>query len=585
MKKYKYLLIVLVVLLALLLIGLGIFRVVDLYETYRADMLDYESRHFESIVSTSGRGMGWMISGYTAQMETMVERLEFKQAEEAYFATGDTRDLQELMSRPDILQIGMQCKLMAYDRAGNVLASTDDNYLIPQEDDVWVGDNIILREQDGAYWLVFGKDSEREVRYELAVSMHSLFSSHAYSARIGQNGYLFLMDRDRSFLAFSSDGWTMTYSMDALRSVFPQIDELALEELAESGLSTSERYLVFRYPWERRGGNGETVVTETLVVTYPVAVGNTSLVMGAAVSFQEFDSILTVMLDRVVGMIVLEIAGASLLMFLVAWALLRSRRSALQMAIIKEKADLMEEINRQQQSLQHNERLQQLGVMTSGIAHEFNNLMTPIMGQSLLLLEQLADQEDTPLFDNALDIYEASEKARDILKGMSTMSKNNVNMSFRTLDIIELLRKTMALASMAKDTHVQQELVETAEPVFVSGNDQLLTQAFLNLFINGFQAMGKEGKLRVTMALESRSGMDYIRVEVKDTGPGIPANKLGQIYDPFYTTKGEHGTGLGLVICQKIVETHKGTIAAANHPDGGAVFTVRLPVQSLSLEE
>ena len=584
MKRIHYLLAGVLAAVAVLLVGLGIFRMVNVYEQYRADMLTYESRHLNSIISTSARGMGWMISGYMGHTEMLMNRIEFREAEEEYFRSGDTGPMQQLAARPDFFAIGMKCMLVVYDQMGNVLAATDGEFPEYRYADVFMGNGIVLRAQNGAYWLVFGRYSEKGLHYELALSVQSIFSAHAASARIGRHGYLFLMDRGGSFLAVSSEGETMTYSMAAVEKQFPAVDMEAVGALAESQLTTPENYSIYNYPWPILAEDGRTYTQETLVATYPVDVGEIGLVMGAAISFQEFNTFLTDMLDEIIGMIMLVIGGAGILMLLIAWFMIRNRRDALQMASLKEKAELMEEINRQQQSLQHNERLQQLGVMTSGIAHEFNNLMTPIMGQSLLLLEQLADEEESPRFESALDIYEASEKARTIIKGMSSMSKKNVDMSFRTLDIAALLQKTMNLAAMAKNSHIQQEFLAGEEPVFVSGNEQLLTQAFMNLFINGYQAMGDEGKLMVIMERESRSGHEYVRVEVRDSGPGLPQSNPGQIYEEFYTTKGEHGTGLGLVICRKILETHKGTISASNHPEGGAVFTVRLPVAELEDE-
>lgn len=583
MKKGNYFFAGGVLVLALLLIISGVVRIMALYESYRKNMLIYESRHFNSIVSTCARGMTWMISGYSAQMETLVERFEVERAEQEYEEKGSTIELQRLMYHPDILQIGMQCKLAVLDGERNLLAASDGTFPADNGEDEPLGENIAIRQGDsGGFWVVVCQDSAGGLHYELAVSIQSLFSSHASSAHIGRSGYLFLLDREGRFFSCSTNGETMTYSMDAAEKLFPEMNAVAVAELSAVGMVAPEEYRVYSYPWENE--RGEIATTETLVITYPVAVGDTSFVMGSAISFQEFNSFLTGTLDSVITVIILEIAGAAMLILIIAWMLIRNRRSVMQMAVLKERADLMEEINRQQQSIAHNERLQQLGVMTSGMAHEFNNLMTPIMGQSHLLLEQLADQDDTPQFESALDIFEASEKARSIIKGMSSMSKKDVDMSFRTMDVESLLQKTLNLAAMAKDPHVQEKLIVPEEPVFISCNEQLLTQAFLNLFINGYQAMGSEGTLTVAVERELRSGIEYARVEVRDTGPGIPENSLGQIYDPFYTTKGERGTGLGLMICQKTIETHKGTINAGNNPDGGAVFTVRLPTISFPEE-
>lgn len=579
MKKHHYFLASVMAAAAALFVAIGIFRMVNIYHQYRSDMLAYESRHLNSIVSTSSRGISWMIEGYKNQTAELVDRVDFRYAEDIYLESGDTALLQRLVSHPDILKIGLQCKLVIYDQTGQVVVATDNEFPLYRFADIFLGNDIVLRWQNGAYWLVFGHNSDLGLHYELALSVQSIFSAHADSARIGENGYVFLMDRYGRFVALSSGGKTMTYSMEAFTLSFPDADMTAISELLTSQGGLPEDYYVYEYPW-LNPETGETEMTETLVSVFPVDVGSPSgMVMGAAISFREFHSFLTEMMDKTIGVIALEIAGAMLLVALICWFMYRNRRYALEMHALKEKTELMEEINRQQQSLQHSARLQQLGVMTSGIAHEFNNLMTPIMGQSLLLLENLADQEDSPQFECALDIYEASEKARSIIKGMSVMSKKNVDMHFKSVEISEFMEKTLSLAAMAKNPHIHQQLVVAAEePLFVAANEQLLAQAFMNLFINGYQAMGEEGRLLVTIARESRSGGDYVRVDVRDSGPGIPQHKLGQIYDEFYTTKGEQGTGLGLVICQKIVETHKGTIAVANHPEGGAVFTVRLPM-------
>ena len=112
----------------------------------------------------------------------------------------------------------------------------------------------------------------------------------------------------------------------------------------------------------------------------------------------------------------------------------------------------------------------------------------------------------------------------------------------------------------------------------VMGDPLLLHQAFLNIVMNAEQAVaaaGRAGRITITTSL-APSG-DRIIATVRDTGGGIPADVLSRIFEPFYTTKDVgKGTGLGLAIAYGIVQEHGGHIAAANHPEGGAVFTVEL---------
>lgn len=577
MKKKKVLLIIALAALSAVLIGTGLFRVVRVYSHYRTDMLSYESRHLDSIVSTAARGMDWMLDGYVGQVGQMMNRREFVQAEEEYLDSGDGAVMTALMARREVLPPNASY-VAVYDGTGEFLAATSERYPRGNGADEALSDNIALRtDGDGRFWFVFDQTSSGGLRYELAVRVQELFSYQAYSAHVGRQGYFFLLDREGTLFCYSSEAKSAIQDFETFMAEHPDVDGSALEKIAEAGDTGAGEYAVFRYPWgtvleQTRADN------ETLVTVSPLTNGGGRLILGAAESFGEFDSFLSDTLWEVALIILTEITGMLLLVILAAWALVTNRRAALELQVVRQRANLMEEINRQQQSLAHTERLQQLGVMTGGIIHEVNNMLTPIMGQSYLLLEELADQEASPAFDSALDIYEASEKARDVLKRMSAMSKKDVDMGFAALDLCALLQKTMNLSSMAKDTHIHQELALTEQALFVFGNDQLLTQAFLNLMINGCQAMGSEGTLTVTVQKETRSGHGYARVEVSDTGPGIPADRLNSIYDPFFTTKGESGTGLGLAICQKIIETHKGTIVAANRQTGGAVFTVRIPL-------
>ena len=99
-------------------------------------------------------------------------------------------------------------------------------------------------------------------------------------------------------------------------------------------------------------------------------------------------------------------------------------------------------------------------------------------------------------------------------------------------------------------------------------------QALLNLVINALQAVEKQGRVEVRA---ERAG-DFLVVEVCDSGPGIPSERLGAIFEPYFTTKAE-GNGIGLWIAQQIIIAHGSTIQAANAPGGGALFTVRLPFQ------
>lgn len=134
--------------------------------------------------------------------------------------------------------------------------------------------------------------------------------------------------------------------------------------------------------------------------------------------------------------------------------------------------------------------------------------------------------------------------------------------------VCELLRPEAATRGMEIVVTVQEPLPT------VQADKVRLTQALLNVVINAMQAVERDGRIEVKVALEG----EKMSVIVHDTGPGLPPEKMAAIFDPYFTTKAE-GSGLGLWIAQQIVTAHGGTLKAHNAPQGGAVFTMLLPLQ------
>ena len=115
----------------------------------------------------------------------------------------------------------------------------------------------------------------------------------------------------------------------------------------------------------------------------------------------------------------------------------------------------------------------------------------------------------------------------------------------------------------------------------VKADPLLIQQAMLNIVLNAEQAIGTGGRIESHTSVLDQNGSRQVVVRIRDTGPGIAPETMSRLFEPFYTTKEVgKGTGLGLAITYGIIQEHGGQIAAANHPDGGAVFTVHLPVES-----
>ena len=244
----------------------------------------------------------------------------------------------------------------------------------------------------------------------------------------------------------------------------------------------------------------------------------------------------------------------------------------------RKKHQAMEELNRQTQKLAHHQRLEIIGTLTSSISHEFNNLLTPIMGNSLLALEQLPTDQGE-LYDALLEIYSASRKAKEIISRLSDLSRKNSETSFRQVAPDDVIRKMVRTAEPARAKNVQINMNLNCWDQRLTANEIQLSQMVLNLILNGFHAMEPRGGI---LTLTTNFDETHIHIQVTDTGCGIPKDIQPQIFEPFFTTKEMgKGTGLGLAIVAQVVEDHHGEIHVKSKEGSGTTFTIRLPRQNL----
>jgi PAS domain S-box-containing protein len=228
-----------------------------------------------------------------------------------------------------------------------------------------------------------------------------------------------------------------------------------------------------------------------------------------------------------------------------------------------------------EQQLVQSERLAAMGAMIGGVAHELNNPLTSILGIGELL--QDSQTSETAQKQIAM-LQQQARRAAEIVRNLTyfssppTPGKTRVNIS----DVVE---RTLNLhAYSLRKNNITVDFVRESGLPFVQGDPHQLMQVFLNLILNAEQAI-REARDRGTLRIRMGNSNRDVWVSFLDDGPGIQAEILPNIFDPFYTTKRPgRGTGLGLSICKSVMKEHNGAIEAANSPGGGAVFTVTLPM-------
>ncbi len=228
-----------------------------------------------------------------------------------------------------------------------------------------------------------------------------------------------------------------------------------------------------------------------------------------------------------------------------------------------------------EQQVVQSERLAAMGAMIGGVAHELNNPLTSILGVSELL--QDTETNETSRKQLAM-LQQQARRAAEIVQNLTYFARPPAPGKSR-INLVEVVERTLNLHaySLRKNNITVDFLKELGVP-YALGDPHQLMQVFLNLIVNAEQAI-REARDKGTLRIRLGKGDRSVWVSFHDDGPGIPKENLSSIFDPFYTTKRPgRGTGLGLSICKSVMKEHNGSVEAANAPEGGAVFTVTLPV-------
>jgi PAS domain S-box-containing protein len=228
-----------------------------------------------------------------------------------------------------------------------------------------------------------------------------------------------------------------------------------------------------------------------------------------------------------------------------------------------------------EQQIVQSERLAAMGAMIGGVAHELNNPLTSIMGVSELL--QDTETNETSRKQLAM-LQQQARRAAEIVQNLTYFARPPAPGKSR-INLVEVVERTLNLHaySLRKNNVTVDFLKETGVP-YALGDPHQLMQVFLNLILNAEHAI-REARDKGTLRIRLGKGENSVWVSFHDDGPGILKENLSSIFDPFYTTKRPgRGTGLGLSICKSVMKEHNGSIEAVNSPEGGAVFTVTLPV-------
>ena len=251
----------------------------------------------------------------------------------------------------------------------------------------------------------------------------------------------------------------------------------------------------------------------------------------------------------------------------------------------------LEELHESREQVRHYQKLQTIGALAGGIVHEFNNLLTPIMGYSEFLKQQLGPENE--YYEDIDEIYKAGGRAKEIVDQILPFSRRETDSTqYNVVNLNAVIWDALKMVRMLLPSSVRLVVKPYSGPINIYGSATQIHQVLLNLCTNAYQAMEAAGG---TLTVATRRVFqdqlpeqyhpvaegEFVRLEVSDTGCGIPPEMLSRIFDPFFTTKAAgDGTGLGLSVVQNILISHGGFIEAESAVGRGSRFLVYLPVTS-----
>jgi PAS domain S-box-containing protein len=244
------------------------------------------------------------------------------------------------------------------------------------------------------------------------------------------------------------------------------------------------------------------------------------------------------------------------------------------------------EQRRLEEQLRQSQKMDAIGQLAGGVAHDFNNLLMVIQGNaSLAVMAPLPPEEIRAIFQ---DILAATERAAALTGQLLAFSRRQP-MQPRELEMNAVVAEVARMLERLIGEHIALETHFTSEPTLIHADTAMIEQVLLNLAVNARDAMPQGGRLTLRtnvvsgrdrpggMPMEARAEV-FIRIDVSDTGIGIPADSLPHIFEPFFTTKEVgKGTGLGLATAFGIAQQHGGWLSVASEPGQGSTFSLFLP--------
>jgi two-component system cell cycle sensor histidine kinase/response regulator CckA len=426
------------------------------------------------------------------------------------------------------------------------------------------------------------------------VNLEKIYNYFIAPIEVGKKGYIMVKDRQERIIMYQDKKQIGIDVIKGRKEKYPGLYYKDLENLVKrqmTGIPGTAVY--YSYWWTDR--NIRKV--QKINAFAPIKIGEDFWVISVQRDFKEVETPVKNNLNNILllSFIILVILCGSV--FVIMRLVKNTQTLEIETKYLKELNKSFEELRKSEEKARHYQKLQTIGTLTGGIAHEFNNLLTPILGYCEIMLKNIPKDSDTR--EDILAIHKIAKKGAELVKQILVYGRLDTGMYvFKPLQIGPFVQEALSMVKKVIPRSIQ--FVEKINPDcgYINANAAMLNQVLVNLCINAYQAMKhSNGTLTIEVAKIRREEIGkavvfgsaseaYIMLRVTDTGCGMDEQTKRRIFDPFFTTKdvGE-GTGLGLWLVQSIVAEHKGEIAVQSEEGKGSVFSIYFPWMTDEIQE
>ena len=588
----------LIVLLLIILLGTLAYALNRTYAAYTQSVVEQRQEHLLITSRAVSQNLTLFLSEQLTDVDILVHTPGFLQEFSRYYGGGDAYALKEYVLSYLLSQPATVARMYLFDRDGTELFHYNRYPALEAFDEsVLHLDQLCKRSQTGIGTAFRISDTHYGLTMTNAIvsenthigtivtilDLQELYRQYVAPLDVGRTGSI-VVKNQRGTVIMHPNPKMLTFNyfrnIDYLTTL-PQYE--SLNTMLQTQYAQEEGAAVYQHYC-----NGIEVPEQQITAFSRMNLGNTAWYVSAVIPYSQVTKQIRENMNRyslLIGAIFLVVTVGILFIY----ALEKNRQKLrMEAAYLRTINATLEELHQSRDQINHSRKLQTLGALAGGVVHEFNNLLTPILGYSEFLKEQM--QPDCEYYEDIDEIYKAGTRAKEIVDQLLPFSRKETDSTvYRIFDLDTVVRDATKMISMILPKRVQLRVDCGCGAASVYGSATQINQVLLNLCTNAYQSMERQGG---TMTVQSRrisaqnlpedfhpmSEGNYLSVSVADTGCGMEPEVLAHIFDAFFTTKAAgQGTGMGLSVVQNILVSHGGYIQVESAPGQGSTFTFFLP--------